>query len=130
MSEASSRRGGIQGLSFGYLMIAFAVSILISWLAEDWWLLVPVFMLLAGVFYVALGIVIRPREQAVKKGYRSSSFFVFWGGTVGLIGTIFLLNMEFPGNAVLLVVMFILWVGIVAVVLSLGRFREGPETAK
>jgi len=130
MSTESSRRSGIESLSIGYLIIAFAVSILISWLAEDWWLLIPTFMLLAGGFYVVLGIAIRPSEQVVKKGYRSSSYYVFWGGTVGLIGTIWLLNMEFPGNAVLLVVMFILWVGIVAVVLSLGRFREGPRMMK
>ena len=56
----SSARSGYESLSAGYLLIAFAVSLLLAWQAGDWWLLLPIFMISAGAFYVLLGVLTRP----------------------------------------------------------------------
>ncbi len=56
------RQSGIESLSIGYLLIAFAVAILIAWWAADWWLLIPVFMIEAGVFYLVVGVLTSPTE--------------------------------------------------------------------
>jgi len=120
---SSSRRSGYESLSVGYLIIAFAVSIAIAWALADWILVVPVFLLEAGVFYAVLGVYSRRREQDPKAA-SSSSYIIFWGGTVALVGAIWLLNRQYPRNVPLLIVLFLVWVGLFAIVLSLPRLRK------
>ena len=120
---SSSRRSGYESLSVGYLIIAFAVSIAIAWTLDDWILVIPVFLLEAGVFYAVLGMYTRQREQDPKAA-SSSSYIIFWGGTLALVGAIWLLNRQYSGNVSLLIVLFLVWVGLFAIVLSLPRFRK------
>jgi hypothetical protein len=122
-SMASSRRSGYESLSAGFLLIAFAVSILIAWLADDWILIVPVMLIEAGAFYLALGAVLR-RGEADAKRAKASTYNIFWGGTMAIIGVLWLFNRQYPDNAILLVVVFILWMGGVAIVTSLPRLRQ------
>jgi hypothetical protein len=49
---------------------------------------------------------------------------IFWGGTIALVGAIWLLNRQYPGNVPLLIVLFLVWVGLFAIVLSLPRLRQ------
>ena len=120
----------MESLSIGYLLIAFAVAILIAWQMDDWWLLIPVFMIEAGVFYLILGVVTNPRETGKSRQKRDSLYFVFWGGTLGLLGAMWLLNMQYPGNVPLLIVLFIVWLGGIVLVMSLPRLRGGNQTIK
>jgi apolipoprotein N-acyltransferase len=120
---SSSRRSGYESLSVGYLIIALAVSIAIAWALADWILVIPIFLLEAGVFYAVLGIYTRQREQDPKAA-SSSSYIIFWGGTVALVGAIWLLNRQYPGNVPLLIVLFLVWVGLFAIVLALPRLRQ------
>jgi len=119
----SSRRSGYESLSVGYLLVAFAVSILVAWFVDDWILVIPIFLLEAGVFYIALGVVTRQGEPDAKRA-SSSTYYVFWGGTMAILGAMWMFSRQYPGNAVLLVVAFIIWVGVVAIVLSLPRIRQ------
>lgn len=120
---SSSRRSGYESLSVGYLIIAFAVSIAIAWTLNDWILVIPVFLLEAGVFYAVLGVYMRQREQDPKAA-SSSSYTMFWGGTIALVGAIWMLNRQYPGNVPLLIVLFLVWVGLFAIVLALPRLRQ------
>lgn len=120
---SSSRRSGYESLSVGYLIIAFAVSIAIAWTLNDWILVIPVFLLEAGVFYAVLGVYMRQREQDTKAA-SSSSYTMFWGGTIALVGAIWMLNRQYPGNVPLLIVLFLVWVGLFAIVLALPRLRQ------
>lgn len=118
----------MESLSAGYLIIAFAVSVLLAWQFESWWLFIPFFLIAAGVFYLILGIVSRPAEAQRRRALRDSNYYVFWGGTVGLFGMIWLLNRQFPGNVPLLFVIFVLWIGAIVLVLSLPRLRGSGST--
>ncbi|MBU0685139.1 MAG: hypothetical protein ABIE25_03885 [Thermoplasmatota archaeon] len=119
----SSRRSGYESLSVGYLLIAFAVSILVAWLVGEWILAVPVLLLEAGMFYVALGVVLRQGEYDTKRA-STSAYYIFWGGTMAILGAMWLFSRQYPGNAVLLVVVFIIWIGVVAMAMSLPRLRR------
>jgi apolipoprotein N-acyltransferase len=112
----------------GFLLIAFAVAMLISWMTDDWWLLIPVFMLEAGVFYVIVGTLSRSKDPGAAREQRESFYYVFWGGTLGLLGVIWLLNRQYPDNVPLLIIIFILWLGGIVVALSLPRLRGGKQT--
>lgn len=119
----SSRRSGYESMSVGYLLIAFAISLLVAWLASDWILIVPIFLLEAGVFYIVLGLISSQREPGARKA-SSTIYYMFWGGTMAILGALWLISREYPGNGVLLVAMFIIWMGVVAILLSLPRFRQ------
>ncbi len=123
-----SKRSGIESLSVGYLVIAFAVSVLLAWMFKDWWLLIPFFMIAAGLFYLILGFITKPSEAQARKALRDSNYYIFWGGTVGLFGLIWLLNRQYPGNVVPLFVLFVLWIGAIVLVLSLPRMRGSGST--
>ena len=118
-----TKRSGLESVSVGYLLIAFAVSVLLAWQFADWWLLIPFFLIAAGAYYLVMGVVYRPGEAAKRSAMRDSFFFIFWGGTLGIFGIEWLINRQFPGNVVLLLVIFILWIGAIVLLMSLPRLR-------
>lgn len=118
-----SKRSGLESLSVGYLLIAFAVSVLLAWQFADWWLVIPFFLIAAGIYYVMIGVLTGPGEGERRRAMRDAYFLGFWGGTLGLIGIIWLINRQFPGNVPLLFVIFVIWIGAVVLVLSLPRLR-------
>ncbi len=120
---------GYESLSIAVLLIAFAVAVLIGWASGHWLNLIPVFLIEVGMYYVVLGLLMRPGEQMVKESLRNALFFIFWGGTLALIGIEWLAAGTFSLNGVVLFVIFVLWIGIFALVLSLPRLRKsyGPQ---
>ncbi|OGS43498.1 MAG: hypothetical protein A3K76_00070 [Euryarchaeota archaeon RBG_13_57_23] len=122
-----SRSSSYEGMTFGFLVIVFAVSILVAWILEDWWLFIPLMLILAGSWWVAMGLLMRPREGARSSGLGSMSYFVFWGATLVLLGAIWFLNDMYPENAVALVALFLIWIGAMAVGLSLVRLRRQEQ---
>jgi len=128
--SSPKKESGLESLSIGYLLIAFAVAILIGWWADRWWLVIPVFMIEAGIYYLAAGFYLSPKEGHMRKERKDSLYYIFWGGSLGLLGAIWLLNWKYPDNVPLLVVIFIIWLGSVVIVLSLPRFRGGQDVVK
>ena len=110
-------------MSIAVLLISFAVAVLVAWLASAWILVIPVFMIEAGMYYVVLGLLTRGMETS-RSSKGNGMFFIFWGGTLALIGIEWLAAGTFPGNGVLLFVIFILWIGVFALVLSLPKMRK------
>jgi hypothetical protein len=43
---------------------------------------------------------------------------------MAILGAMWLFSRQYPGNAVLLVVVFIIWMGVVAMAMSLPRLRQ------
>jgi len=119
-----STYSGYESLSIAALVIAFAVAVLVAWIAGAWILIIPVFLIEAGMYYVVLGLLTRTEDQKVRPTLRNAMYFIFWGGTLALIGVEWLAAGTFPGNGVLLFVIFILWIGVFALVLSLPKMRK------
>jgi len=118
------REGGYETISIGALLIVFAVSALVAWTTDDWWLFIPVFLLGAGSFYIALGAIMRPAEGVKRAARMNSPYYIFWGATLFIIGAMWLLNRQYPGNFPLLAIVFIIWVGVFILGLSLRRSRS------
>lgn len=119
-----SAYSGYESMSIAVLVIAFAIAVLLAWLAGAWILVIPVFMIEAGMYYVVLGLLMREGDQAVRPTLRNGMYFMFWGGTIALLGVEWIAAGTFPGNGVLLFVIFILWIGVFALMLSLPRMRK------
>ena len=125
-TQAPRRSGytGYESVSIAVLVIAFAVAVLIAWLSGHWINLIQVFLIEAGMYYVVLGLLMHTGEQTVKPSLRNAMFFVFWGGTLALIGVEWIAAGTFGLSGVVLFVIFILWIGVFALVLSLPRMRK------
>ena len=113
-----------EDMTFGFLVIAFAVSILVAWLLEVWWLFLPLMLILAGGWWTTLGVLMWPGTGTRGTSPGALPYYVFWGATLMLLGAIWLLNDAFPDNAVPLIALFLIWIGAMALGLSLVRLRR------
>lgn len=121
-----ARRSGYESLTIGFMFIAFALSLLVAWLVQDWWLFIPVMLIMAGLFWVFIGFTMRPGGRFERPGRRETPYFAFWGATLALLGAIWIINDQSPGNGFVLTVLFLVWIGAVIVALSLWRFKPKP----
>jgi hypothetical protein len=121
------RKGNLQTVAAGFMIIAFAVAILVAWMIDVWWMFFPVILLIVGGFYTALGLVMRSSADPSRRGPTSSSYYVFWGPTLVVISMIWILAAETDVSGVLLLVLFLLWVGVMAVLLSMFKPKRQAQ---
>lgn len=126
----SRRRGGLEGLSIGFMVIAFAVALLVAWMLADWWMFIPIFLMEAGAFWALVGMWTGTLSRPSRRGISDSSYYVFWGTTLVIVGAMWVVNSEFPDHLLQLFIVFLIWVGAVAMILSLRNMRKRPGTAK
>lgn len=121
-----TRRGGLQNIAAGFMIIAFAVAILIAWMGS-WWMFFPIILLEVGAFYTALGLLMRASADPNQRGPTSSSYYVFWGPTLVVLGLMWVLSAETDVSGVLLLVIFLLWIGVMAVLLSMFKPKRQAQ---
>lgn len=122
-----TRRAGLQGVAAGFMIIAIAIAILLAWVISSWWMFFPVLFIEVGGFYTALGFDAGRGESPARRGPSSSSYYVFWGPTLVILGLMWILSAETEVSRVVLFVVFLLWVGAIAIALSLRRKGSSPK---
>lgn len=122
-----ARNAGLQRATAGFIIIALAIAILLAWVVGSWWMFFPIVLIGIGGFYTVLGAVARMGEAPVQRGPSSSSYYIFWGPTLVLLGLLWILSAETDFSGVLLLVIFLLWIGAVATFLSLSRKGSAPN---
>lgn len=120
-------RGGLKNIAAGFMIIAFAAAILVAWLLDSWWTFFPVLLVLVGGFYTVRGLAGVRSEGPERRGPSSSSYYVFWGPTLVILGAMWFLSAETDVSGVLLLIVFLLWIGAVAIALSLRRRGSAPQ---
>jgi|GEM_PF-1809876 len=120
MTEQAVRRGSLAGLSLGYVLIALAVAILMGWWLGDWWYFLFVLMLEVGAYIMLLGA--WTGRGGTKEGRSNFVFMLLWGGILMVLGAELIVNDLYPDNGVFLVVIFIVFIAIIALFAwTLGR---------
>jgi phosphatidylglycerophosphate synthase len=122
-----TRRGGLQNIAAGFMIIAIAVAILVAWMIDSWWMFFPIILLEVGAFYTALGLVMRAGADPNRRGPTSSSYYVFWGPTLVVIAFMWILAAETDVSGVLLFAIFLLWIGVMAVLLSVFKPKRQAQ---
>jgi hypothetical protein len=120
-----SRRRKLWGLSAGYLAIAVAAAILVAWAVGIWWYFFPVLFIAWGVYGLGLTVLVGSGVTT-----ESRSFFLYnllWGGVLTIVGVELIVNDLYPGNVVLLVVVFIVFLAVVAFI-GYGVGRKETKT--
>ncbi|MEM4264725.1 MAG: hypothetical protein QW505_02965 [Thermoplasmata archaeon] len=119
------RRPGYLGISFGIFFIALAIAILIGTLINDWILFIPILLIEMGVYGIVVGLMARSRGEASGYGGISdASYFAFWSSLFTLIGLFWLINDAFPGIALYLVLIILIFFGTAIILISMGRQKR------
>ncbi len=118
---------GLQSAAAGFMIIAVAVAILVAWVIDSWWMFFPVLLLEVGAFYTVLGLATAKGESPVRRGPSSSSYYIFWGPTLVILGLMWILTAETDVSGVLLLVIFLVWVGAIAMALSFRKKGSAPD---
>jgi hypothetical protein len=123
-------RSNYESFTVAYVLFSLAIAILIAWVANDWILFIPIFLIEIGIGYLVLGFVIRPGELHKRPVLRDAYYYILWGSISALIGIEWLINRQYPGNVPLLIALFIIWMGVISAGLALGRNRERAGVPK
>jgi hypothetical protein len=113
-----NRRFNNAGIRAAAVLLSVAVAILISFALNNWWLFVPVIMLEMGVFVLILGLSIGRPGPGMPWTRSDSNYYLFWGNLLSAIGALLILNTFLPGNVVILIVIFLIWMAIFALLFS------------
>jgi hypothetical protein len=108
----------MRGLTAGYLLISLALAILVAFVINRLWYLIPLFLIFAGAY--VLGLTARP----ISAGRESSSARIYtltWGGIMALFGAFLIVNDSFPGNLVIMVALFLVFIGAIAILAFVMR---------
>lgn len=108
------------GLAFGYLVICAAIGILVAWYLDVWWYFFPIMLIAAGAYLLAIGML-------ASRGSAGGPMFIYlllWGGAMLILGVEWIINDLYPGNAIFLVIAFMVFIGAVAILGYLAR-RKG-----
>jgi hypothetical protein len=124
LAEPTMRRR-LWGLSAGYLAIAVAISILVAWTVGKWWYFFPVLFIAWGVYGLALTVFMGRSDTTEGRSYYI--YNLLWGGVLTIVGAELIVNDLYPGNLVLLIVVFIVFLGVVSFI-GYGMGRRSPKT--
>jgi uncharacterized membrane protein YoaK (UPF0700 family) len=106
---ASPRRRNINALTTGYVFISLAISILVAVAVGKIWYILPVFLLLIGVWVAFLGTL--PRAS-VRGSPSARVYLMTWGIILVLVGGLLIINDLFPDNLPLLIAIFLIVIGL------------------
>ncbi len=101
------------GLAFGYLAICAAVAILVAWYLDVWWYFFPIMMIAGGVYLLVISTM--ASRIATPKGGSYVVYLLIWGGLLLILGVMWIVNDLYPGNAIFLVVLFLVFIGVVSI---------------
>jgi hypothetical protein len=113
-----NRRFNNAGTSAGVILLSAAIAIVVAYALNNWWLLVPIFMLELGAYVIIISLSMARPVVGAPWTKSDSNFYMFWGNLLAVIGLLLLLNTYFPGNVIILVVVFIVWFGVFALLYS------------
>jgi cobalamin synthase len=117
----SSRSYNSFGIKVAAVLISLAVAILISYALNNWWLFLPVILLEMGIIVLALGTSVGRPAPGMPWTKSASNYYLFWGNMLTAIGALLILNTFLPGNAIILIIVFLIWMAVFALVFSMRK---------
>jgi hypothetical protein len=116
-----NRRYNNAGISAAAALLSVAIAIIISYALGNWWLFVPMILLEIGVYLLIMGLTLGRPVPGAPWTKSDSNYYLFWGNLLAAIGALLLLNNFYPGNVVILVVVFLVWFAVFALLFSMRR---------
>jgi cobalamin synthase len=115
-------RVGLASVSAAVVLLTVAVATMASWYEDDWFLFIPIHMVVLGAYVMLVGLSDRS-TAADRFKYANGSFLMFWGSLSALIGLVLLVNHYYPGNGIWLFVIVLVWLAISALLFAMRPKR-------
>lgn len=115
------RRYNNAGVSAAAILLSIAVAIIISYALDNWWLFVPVILVELGVYILIIGLTLGRPAHGMPWTKSDSTYYFFWGNLMAAIGSLLIVNNFYPGNVIILVVVFLVWFAVFALLFSMSR---------
>ncbi len=115
---AVTARRSLRGLTAGVLLISLAVAIIIGLAIDKLWYFVPLFLIFVGVYILALG---ARRMGAGRESSSARIYVLTWGGIMALFGAFLIVNDIAPGNLILMIALFLVFLGAIAIIAFVMR---------
>jgi hypothetical protein len=112
------------GASAAVVLLSVAVAIVVSYALNDWWIFVPLILLEMGLYLLFIGLTVGRPAQGMPWTKSDSNFYLFWGNILCAVGALLILNLFYPGNVIILVVVLLVWLAVFALLFSM-RKRSG-----
>lgn len=109
------------GTSAAAILLSVAIAILISYALNNWWLFVPLILLEIGIYVLIIGVALGRPAPGMPWTKSDSNYYLFWGNLLAMIGALLILNSFFPGNVIILVVVFLIWFAAFALIFSMRK---------
>jgi len=109
------------GIRAAAVLISLAVAILISYALNNWWLFLPVILLEMGMIVLVLGIFAGRPAPGMPWTKSPSNYYLFWGNMLTAIGALLILNTFLPDNVIILIMVFLIWMAVFALVFSIRK---------
>jgi hypothetical protein len=116
-----SRRFNRSGINAAVALLSVAFAIIICYAMDDWWLFVPVLLLEMGLVVLILGLSVGRARSSMPWARSDSHYYLFWGNLLAVIGALLIVNILLPGNVLILIVAFLIWMGVFALLFSMNR---------
>ena len=109
------------GVSAAVVLLSVALAIIISYSLDNWWLFVPLILLEIGIYILFIGLTIGRPVKGMSWTKSDSNFYLFWGNLLSAVGALLILNNFFPGNVIILVVVWLVWFAVFALLFSIRK---------
>jgi len=116
-----NRRFNNPGVNAAAVLLSVAIAILVAYITNNWWFFVTVIVLEMGLLLLITGLILgRPRsDMAWTKS--DSNFYLLWGNLLTAIGALLTVNTLVAGIAVILFVVFLIWMAVFALLFASRR---------
>jgi hypothetical protein len=125
MAGETAQRMDFQDFTAGFAFIAIAVAILVAWMWDsDWWLIPPILFIEFGIWGILLGSAASKSGAGTAYGSSDSSYYLLWGFLLAILGFIWFANKYVSGIAPASIAVVLIFMGAFILYLSWSRSKK------
>jgi hypothetical protein len=109
------------GIGAAAALLSLAAAIIVCFALDNWWLFIPIMLLEMGLMLLIIGLILGRPRPGMAWTKSDSNYFLLWGNLLAAIGALLIVNTLVAGIAVILFVVFLIWMAVFAVLFSSRR---------
>jgi hypothetical protein len=116
-----NRRFNNPGVNAAAVLLSVAIAILVAYVTNNWWFFVTVIVLEMGLLLLIMGLILGRPGPGMAWTRSDSNYYLLWGNLLAAIGALLIVNTVVAGIAVILFVVFLIWMAVFALLFASRR---------